>query len=166
MDFVHDELFDGRKIRILTTPSPASPAIELRHQFRGADVVDTLERVSGEIGYPKTIRLDNGPEFISKELDLWAFMRGVTRRGTSKMRGLAQRLQRGPTAQRDRKPRARDASSVSRQSRPGGRPMKPNFSEWSKNGGKSKSTEMGVTSMTHAGSSSATRLRAKVGPFG
>jgi transposase InsO family protein len=29
--------------------------------------------------YPKTIRLDNGPEFISRELDLWAFLRGVTR---------------------------------------------------------------------------------------
>ena len=27
---------------------------------------------------PKTIRVDNGPEFVSKELDLWAFMRGVT----------------------------------------------------------------------------------------
>ena len=41
-------------------------------------MVETLERVSLEIGYPKTIRLDNGPEFISKDLDLWAFMKGVT----------------------------------------------------------------------------------------
>jgi hypothetical protein len=32
-----------------------------------------IVRVACELGYPKTIRLDNGPEFISKELDLWAF---------------------------------------------------------------------------------------------
>src|SRR5690349_12383603 len=81
MDFVHDQLFDGRRIRILTvvdTFTRLSPAIEVRQQFRAADVVTVLERVSREIGYPTTIRLDNGPEFISKELDLWAFMRGVT----------------------------------------------------------------------------------------
>ncbi|MDB5410063.1 MAG: putative transposase [Rhodospirillales bacterium] len=55
-----------------------SPAIDVRQNYRGADVVATLERVARELVYPKTIRLDNGPEFISKELDLWAFMRGVT----------------------------------------------------------------------------------------
>ena len=26
----------------------------------------------------KTIRVDNGPEFIGKELDAWAWMNGVT----------------------------------------------------------------------------------------
>jgi putative transposase len=81
MDFVHDQLFDGRKTRALTMIdiyTRYSPAIEVRHSFKGADVVATLERVARDVGYPKTIRLDNGPEFISKELDLWAFMRGVT----------------------------------------------------------------------------------------
>ena len=81
MDFVHDQLFDGTRIRILTivdTFSRLSPAIDVQQSFRGADVVDTLERVRRELGYPKTIRVDNGPEFISKELDLWAFMHDVT----------------------------------------------------------------------------------------
>jgi putative transposase len=80
MDFVHDQLFDGHKIRILTTVDTftrLSPAIEVRQNFRGADVVEVLERISRQLGYPNTIRLDNGPEFISKELDLWAFMHGV-----------------------------------------------------------------------------------------
>ena len=35
-------------------------------------------RAAGEFGYPKTIRLDNGRKFISKELDLWAFIHNVT----------------------------------------------------------------------------------------
>jgi len=37
--------------------------------FRGSDVVAMLERVIREAGCQKTIRLDNGPEFLSKELD-------------------------------------------------------------------------------------------------
>jgi putative transposase len=81
MDFVHDQLFDGTKIRILTivdTHTRLSPAIDARQSYRGSDVVDTLERASQALGYPKTIRLDNGPEFIGRELDLWAFMKGVT----------------------------------------------------------------------------------------
>ena len=81
MDFVHDQLFGGTKIRVLTivdTLTRLSPALDVRQNYRGGDVVDTLERGAKEFGYPKTIRVDNGPEFISKELDLWAYMKGVT----------------------------------------------------------------------------------------
>ncbi len=81
MDFVHDQLFDGRKIRVLTivdTFTRLSPAIDVRQSYRSADVVATLERAAVETGLPKTIRVDNGPEFVGKDLDLWAFMRGVT----------------------------------------------------------------------------------------
>jgi putative transposase len=73
MDFVHDQLFDGRKIRVLTIVDSfrrLSPAIDVRQSYRRGDVVETLERVIREIGCPKTIRLDNGPEFVSRELDL------------------------------------------------------------------------------------------------
>lgn len=62
MDFVHDQLFDGRKIRILTivdTFTRLAPAIAVRPSYRGIDVVATLDRVTTELGYPKTIRVDN-----------------------------------------------------------------------------------------------------------
>ena len=70
-----------RKILVLSvvdTFTRPSPAIDERKNYRGSDVVETLERVAVEIGYPKTIRLDYGTEFVSKELDLWAFVKGVT----------------------------------------------------------------------------------------
>ena len=83
MDFVHDRLFDGRKIRALTIDRHVHAPVagdrrapELPRSRRRGDVGDA--RAAAEVGLPKTIRVDNGPEFVSKDLDLWAFMRGVT----------------------------------------------------------------------------------------
>ena len=81
MDFVHDQLATGQKIRVLTvvdTFSRFSPAIDPRFSYRAEDVVATLERVCNAMGYPKTIRVDQGSEFVSRDLDLWAYTRGVT----------------------------------------------------------------------------------------
>ncbi|WP_417784380.1 IS3 family transposase [Terasakiella pusilla] len=81
MDFVSDQIFDGRRLRILTIVDAYSrfcPAIDVRIHYRGIDVVATLERVTKKYGKPKVIRVDNGPEFISKDLDLWAYLNGVT----------------------------------------------------------------------------------------
>lgn len=61
MDFLSDQLFDGRKIRVLTIVdaySKVSPAIDARARYTGADVVATLERVCLAHGVPKTIRVD------------------------------------------------------------------------------------------------------------
>ena len=80
MDFVHDQLATGRKIRVLTivdTFSRFSPAVDPRFSYKGEDVVQTLERICRNVGYPKTIRVDQGSEFISRDLDLWAYQRGV-----------------------------------------------------------------------------------------
>jgi len=81
MDFVHDQLATGHKLRVLTIVdifSRFSPALEPRLTFRGTDVVATLDRVCNEVGFPATIRVDQGSEFVSRDLDLWAYQRGVT----------------------------------------------------------------------------------------
>lgn len=81
MDFVHDQLATGRKIRVLTmidTFSRYVPILDPRFSYRGEDVVATLEHVCGQSGTPKTIRVDQGSEFISKDMDLWAYRNGVT----------------------------------------------------------------------------------------
>jgi putative transposase len=71
----------GKKLRILTivdTHSRSCPATDVRFQYRGEDVVQTLERICMKVGYPKTIRVDNGSEFISRDLYLWAYSKQVT----------------------------------------------------------------------------------------
>jgi putative transposase len=60
---VHDQLATGRKIRVLTvvdTFSRFSPVLDPRFSYRGEDVVQTLETTCAVVGYPKTIRVDQG----------------------------------------------------------------------------------------------------------
>lgn len=81
MDFVHDQLATGRKIRVLTVVDTFSrfvPVLDARFCYRGEDLVRTLEQVCGSTGYPQAIRVDQGSEFISRDLDLWAYAKGVT----------------------------------------------------------------------------------------
>jgi hypothetical protein len=64
MDFVHDQLATGRKLRVLTivdTFSRFSPALEPRFTFRGADVVDVLAGIGRQVGLPATIRVIKAP---------------------------------------------------------------------------------------------------------
>ena len=80
MDFVHDQLATGRKIRVLTvvdTFSRYAPVIDPRFSYRGENVVQVLDKVCAKSGYPATIRVDQGTEFVSRDLDLWAYARGV-----------------------------------------------------------------------------------------
>ena len=80
MDFVHDQLATGRKLRVLTVVdifSRYSPLIDPQFSYRGEDVVQILDKVCTETGYPGTIRVDQGSEFVSRDLDLWAYTRGV-----------------------------------------------------------------------------------------
>ena len=72
MDFAHDQLATGRRLRVLTvvdTFSRFSPVLDPHFSYRGRDVVRTLEEVCGKAGYPKAIRVDQDPEFISRDPD-------------------------------------------------------------------------------------------------
>ena len=76
MDFVSDSLFNGRKFRVLTVVDDFSrecPVLEADHSLTGQRVSRVLDRMALTRGLPEVITVDNGPEFISKALDLWAF---------------------------------------------------------------------------------------------
>jgi putative transposase len=70
---IHDQLATGHKIRVLAvadTYSRFSPVLDARLTYRGEDVVRTLGEACRRLGYPKTIRVDQGSEFVSRDLDL------------------------------------------------------------------------------------------------
>jgi putative transposase len=76
MDFMHDVLADGTKIRLLTIVdsfSRESLALEVDYSFKSPQVVAVLRRLVGERGAPVRIHCDNGPEFVSLHLDQWAY---------------------------------------------------------------------------------------------
>jgi putative transposase len=80
MDFVADALFDGRKLRMLTVVDLYTReclAIDVGQSLKGEDVVRVLNDITTRRGLPRTIKTDNGSEFISKVMDKWAYERGV-----------------------------------------------------------------------------------------
>lgn len=80
MDFVHDQLASGRRLRSLTvvdTFTKECLAIEVDTSLSGMRVKRVMERLSWDRGLPDAITVDNGPEFAGKVLDEWAYRRQV-----------------------------------------------------------------------------------------
>jgi putative transposase len=80
MDFVSDKLFDGRPFRILTVVdchTREALASVARTNFRAYQVIDVLDRIAQVRGKPRSIRVDNGPEFAGRLLDQWAYLNKV-----------------------------------------------------------------------------------------
>ena len=80
MDFMRDQLAGGRVFRLLTVVdhfTRESPVIEVDLSLPGARVAQVLDRVARRRGLPRSIRVDNGPEFTGRALDEWAHRRGV-----------------------------------------------------------------------------------------
>ncbi|MGZ2432755.1 transposase InsO family protein [Rhizobium redzepovicii] len=70
---------DAQKAFVLKQGDEGVPVVEIfRRAGIGQATYFTLERVCRNVGYPKTIRVDQGPEFVSRDLDLWAYAEGVT----------------------------------------------------------------------------------------
>jgi putative transposase len=79
-DFVFDACANGQKLKCLTLIdefTKESLCIDVAGSIKGKRVVQVLEEVIAQRGYPKVLRSDNGPEFVSTILLEWAVERGL-----------------------------------------------------------------------------------------
>ena len=80
MDFVADQLSDGRKIRTLTIVDLFTReclGIEVGFSLRAEHVVAAMNRLKYDRGLPERITTDNGSEFAGAQMDLWAYTNHV-----------------------------------------------------------------------------------------
>lgn len=80
MDFVADQFQDGTRFRSLTVVdvyTREAVAIEVGQSLKGDDVVRTLSKLKSERAIPKVLFCDNGSEFASQAMDLWAYRNHV-----------------------------------------------------------------------------------------
>ena len=81
MDFVSDNLFNGKRFRALTVVDNFSReclGMLVDQGIPGEQVVQFIKTLSWRRGAPERIFLDNGPEFVGKALDQWAYQQDVT----------------------------------------------------------------------------------------
>jgi len=79
MDFVSDQLANGRRLRVLIVVDDYSRECVLQvvdFSISGHRLVRALDQLDRQL--PKTIVCDNGPEFTSKAMFFWAKRSGVT----------------------------------------------------------------------------------------
>jgi putative transposase len=80
MDFMHDQLADGRKYRLFNVIDDYNReglGIEIDFSLPAERVIRSLEQIIEWRGQPKVIRCDNGPEYISGAVLAWAEKRGI-----------------------------------------------------------------------------------------
>ena len=78
--FVFDACANGQKLKCLTLIdefTKESLRIDVAGSIKGKRVVQVLEEVIAQRGYPKVLRSDHGPEFVSTVLLEWAVERGL-----------------------------------------------------------------------------------------
>lgn len=80
MDFVSDQLTNGKRFRALTIVdvfSREALAIQVGKKLRGENVVEVCNALVARRGAPKRVFTDNGSEFSGRMFDLWAYHHGV-----------------------------------------------------------------------------------------
>lgn len=81
LDYMHDSLWDGRSFRMLNVIDDYNRQvlwIETDTSLPALRVLRVLEQLAESRGLPEMIRADNGPEFVSRKLDLWCKDNNVT----------------------------------------------------------------------------------------
>jgi putative transposase len=85
MDFMHDQLDDGRCFRLLNVIDDCNRealGIEVDFSLPTQRVIRSLEQIIAWRGKPKVIRSDNGPEYISEAFKQWAQQANIELRFT------------------------------------------------------------------------------------
>ena len=80
VDFVADQLANGRKFRTLTIVDLFTReclGIEVGFSLRAEHVVAAMNRLKYDRGLPLRITTDNGSEFAGSQMDLWAYSKSV-----------------------------------------------------------------------------------------
>lgn len=80
MDFMHDNLDDGRQYRlfnVLDDFNREGLGIEVDLSLPSARVIRALDQIIEWRGRPKAIRCDNGPEYLSGALQGWSATKGI-----------------------------------------------------------------------------------------
>ena len=80
LDFVADQLVNGHRFRALTVVDVCtreSLAIEVGQRLRSEHVVQVLNRLTAQRGASTRLWCDNGSEFCSQLVDLWAYQHQV-----------------------------------------------------------------------------------------
>lgn len=80
MDFMHDQLSDGRSIRLFNVIDDFNREgleIDVDFSLPSERVIRSLDRIIEWRGKPGRIRCDNGPEYVSAALASWSHRRGI-----------------------------------------------------------------------------------------
>ena len=80
IDFVSDQLGDGRRFRILTAVDHVSRecvCLKAAPSIPSHAVTEALDEAIALYGQPEAITMDNGTEFACNYFDQWAYRRGI-----------------------------------------------------------------------------------------